>query len=803
MKLMKKFSKVVALIIMIVMLLPLNVSGTVICVSAESSTKISEQDIIKVSEAINMSTNSEVYDIGTNPYRIFDVTNPDFVNLFISSNITDAKIYSFSSSSSAELSSEYSKEHAFGSDLDVNVPIYNLSANIDTNFKTNISSSLETINDEYYEYYESYRQTRVITTDWRARDLSAYFSNIFISDYNNVNSLKTARAFLEKYGTHVFDKYYMGGSLIITNYIASEVNIAKEYESNNKSIGLGSQISSAVVANANYENVQIEGNNVSNEQTKSQMNMRARGGMNLNALTVNDLFTYKQEYFVGGGSGYVYSDWIKSVDSKQNEVVIDAEKPVAIWDLLNKSKYYDAVKNSYLQQAFDIMCYGHYSDLCNANGINSGIIGDVEYSANGTNVKFNITNQSIKLPSDVSVTINFGSTILNDEEVAANATLVLDNNYSYASISGNTLTIDSSAAGKIIGISVRIHDEDVYNLKIVVVDDNQSIYSNGYGTKDQPYLISTPEQWNNFINNQSSNKTYYQLANDIDLLGKHFGVGGSSVRESFSGELDGNGYTLSNFSVIAKSDWENIGVFGSNFGVIKNLTIKNAKCMNSGLISATNAEINAGVLVGYNEGKIENVKIIDSSIRVTGELNNNAKLNVGIICGVSYGNIDSVGVARCNIYAQSWKGQGVVSVGGIVGSVNVSRIENAYVNNTNINAYNQKSDSSTYQLGGIVGYVYSSDEIIAKVSYCVANDNKFNTTSGKFGYIAGESNANNSFGSCYYASTIEKSVNGKSMNGCSRMREMSLANIGDAEFNKYWTIDDSGNVILKKHAEVK
>ena len=69
--------------------------------------------------------------------------------------------------------------------------------------------------------------------------------------------------------------------------------------------------------------------------------------------------------------------------------------------------------------------------------------------------------------------------------------------------------------------------------------------------------------------------------------------------------------------------------------------------------------------------------------------------------------------------------------------------------------------------------------------------------------MAGHSVANNSCANCYYASTTEKSVNGKSMNGCVFMREMSLGNIGDAEVNKYWTTDSDGNVILKAHAEVR
>lgn len=803
MKNMSKFLRSTAIIvlsaIMSIMVVP---STSLAHADTTASTQLSEQDIVKMSEAINMSTDSEVYDIGTNPYRIFDVNNADFAKLFISSSVPDYKNYSFSASNRSDLSSEYSKERAFGSGLNVNVPIYNVSANIDTNFQTNISSSLQTVNDEYYEYFERYQQTRVITTDWLSRDLTPYFSSTFIADYNNINSLKSARAFLEKYGTHVFDKYYMGGSLIITNYIASEVNIAKEYESNNKSIGLGTQIANAVSANSNGSDMQIEGNNVSNEQTKSQMKMRARGGMNFNALTVNDLFTYKQEYFTGGGSGYVYVDWIKSFDSKQNEVVIDAENPVAVWDLLDKTSYFDATKDTYLQQAFEIMCYGNYSELCNENGINSDIIGEVEYKANNATVKFSITNQSIKLPSGVDVKFNFGNTVLNNENIK-DAKIAFDKNYEYATISGNTLNIASAAAGKSIAVFVKIHDENIYKLNIAVTD-NQSVYANGYGTKDQPYLVSTPEQWKSFMSySQNSVKTYYQLANDIDLQGKHFEVGGSSDRASFNGELDGNGHTLSNFSVVAKSEWQNIGLFGSNVGIIKNLTIENAKCMNSGIISATNAEINAGILVGENQGKIENIILKNSSVRITGELKNSAVLNLGVACGTTFGSIDSVGVSKCNVYAQSWKGEGVINVGGVAGTVKVSNMTRCYVNNSKINAYNQKSDSATYVLGGLVGYVHSTDDATSKINYCISSNNTFNTTSGKFGYVAGNSVANNSFANCYYASTTEKSVNGKSMNGCVFMREMSLGNIGDAEFNKYWTTDLDGNVILKAHAEVR
>lgn len=807
MKGMKKFSKILAIITMSVMLLPLNISGTAMGVSAESSTQLSEQDLVKVSNAINMSTDVDLDEIGKHNYQIFDRSNPEFANLFVSSNKRSEKIYSISASSREEFSSKYGETRAFGVGIEAAVPVYDVSARIDSYFDTSVKSQVKTVNEEYFEYYEYYKRTRTISTDWLSRDLSSYFSDTFIEAYNGIDSVKTAIGFLKKYGTHVFDTYVMGGSLIITNYVVSEKNIKQTYRENKKTLDLKSNVTKAISLNANAEADNIEANNVNDDSTKASMNQKSYGGKSTNSFTVQQLFTFIDSYLDGKNAGYVFSNWTRSLDDdnlKEIDTVIDAENPVAIWDLFDKSKYYDGVKDAYLKQAFDIMCYGNYADLCNKNGIDSKILGEIKYTVNNMQFSISATNGSIRLPKNVSAQFCIGESLLKNGGDAEYAEIVLDEAYSDVSLSNNLLYIGNNAEyDKTINLSVRLHGVDICNLKILV-EDTPSDYMGGYGTKDQPYLISNAEHWNSIMKyNQNTTKMYYQLANDIDLKGHNFEVGGSSDRASFIGELDGNGYTLSNFSIVAKSDWGNMGLFGSNSGVIKNLTIKNAKCMNSGLISATDVEINAGILVGDNEGKIENIKITDSSIRITGALNNNAKLNVGAICGVSFGDIDSVGAAKCNIYAQSWKGQGVVSVGGIAGSVKVSRITNAYVNNSNINAYNQKSDSATYQLGGIVGYVYSSEETIAKVSYCVANDNNFNTTSGKFGYIAGESSANNSFDSCYYASMIEKSVNSKSMNGCLYMREVTLSNIGDAEFNRYWTVDSNGNVILKKHAEVK
>jgi hypothetical protein len=124
---MKRQSKAIKFICSICLTLAMLVSvvpAMPVTAAEATTTEITSQDIIKMSEALNMSTDSEVYDIGTNPYRIFDVNNAGFASLFVSSKVTDFKNYSFSGNSRAAISSEYSRERAFGSGVDINVPIY-------------------------------------------------------------------------------------------------------------------------------------------------------------------------------------------------------------------------------------------------------------------------------------------------------------------------------------------------------------------------------------------------------------------------------------------------------------------------------------------------------------------------------------------------------------------------------------------------------------------------------------------------------------------------------------------------------
>lgn len=97
----------------------------------------------------------------------------------------------------------------------------------------------------------------------------------------------------------------------------------------------------------------------------------------------------------------------------------------------------------------------------------------------------------------------------------------------------------------------------------------------------------------------------YCLAADIDLEGAEWT--GSCA---FSGVLDGQGYSITNFTM--NGSGENIGFFTTNSGTIKNVTF-------SDLIFSVNKDssYHAGVITGTNTGTMENCKVSDVSLTYT------------------------------------------------------------------------------------------------------------------------------------------------------------------------------------------
>lgn len=130
-------------------------------------------------------------------------------------------------------------------------------------------------------------------------------------------------------------------------------------------------------------------------------------------------------------------------------------------------------------------------------------------------------------------------------------------------------------------------------------------YNSGSGTKEDPFVIFTPEQFAYFASQvnggNSYSGVYFKLASDINLNAYALNVIGGSPETPFAGVFDGNGFTISRINISSSGNY--VGLFGYCSGTIKNLGLA------SGTITANSTSDSSayvGALVGWLSGTIDN-----------------------------------------------------------------------------------------------------------------------------------------------------------------------------------------------------
>lgn len=208
----------------------------------------------------------------------------------------------------------------------------------------------------------------------------------------------------------------------------------------------------------------------------------------------------------------------------------------------------------------------------------------------------------------------------------------------------------------------------------------------------------------------------YCLTCDIDLEGAEWK--GSCA---FSGLLDGQGYSISNFTMTGSG--ENIGFFTTNSGTIKNVTF-------SDLVFSVNKDstYHAGVIAGTNTGSMENCKVSDVSLTYTlikSAVSYTVLSYVGGLTGTNNGTIKDCTFQGSmtgkvegydNYDAASWNPKSLyvyTRMGGIAGqNLKNQTITGASVDATLkitciANGYNSSAYcDSVAHIGGVVGYNY-------------------------------------------------------------------------------------------------
>jgi hypothetical protein len=161
-------------------------------------------------------------------------------------------------------------------------------------------------------------------------------------------------------------------------------------------------------------------------------------------------------------------------------------------------------------------------------------------------------------------------------------------------------------------------------------------YSGGSGTTDDPYQISTFDDWREFMASSADWDKHFVLTNDIDLLRFAITPVAPDMNASmpgfqgteFTGVLDGNGHIIRNVSITQPGN-DYVGLFGKigSGGLIKTLAVENANfqgrdyvgglvglnyygtiksCYAFASVCRVDSGVMVGVLAGGNSGVISN-----------------------------------------------------------------------------------------------------------------------------------------------------------------------------------------------------
>ena len=209
--------------------------------------------------------------------------------------------------------------------------------------------------------------------------------------------------------------------------------------------------------------------------------------------------------------------------------------------------------------------------------------------------------------------------------------------------------------------------------------------------------ISTVEELKAIAN---SNK-FYVLGSDIDLSTES----NWTPIEGFTGILSGGGHKIINLTIDSVND-QNLGLFGTLHGTVRDLTIENAQISSKGDIGI------AGILAGTNCGTVNNVIVSGSVVA-------NYYDNVGGIVGYN----KNGSISNCENQASV---TGNNSVGGIAGHLCING------NNKADNNVNNGKIQGKLHVGGVFGYLTSSTvKTDNNFTYAISKNTNNGTVNGR------------------------------------------------------------------------
>ena len=277
-----------------------------------------------------------------------------------------------------------------------------------------------------------------------------------------------------------------------------------------------------------------------------------------------------------------------------------------------------------------------------------------------------------------------------------------------------------------------------------------SAFAGGTGTAKNPYQIATGAQLAYLASSVNNGETYagknFVLTADIDLnkrpwtpIANAFSdalFGGSDYR-IFAGNLDGQGYTVSNVVIGSKSaplESDVFGLFGATEGKISNLHLNtvsiHGKAKNvSGYVIGL-----AGGLIGSASGSVENCHVTGLNMTMTTP---DSGFTAAYWIGGLVGALDTEQIDECSVSGKITEESGKGSIGGLIGEL--GKASKITYSRADV-ALNVKADYyGGADVGGFIGKGNgkSSTETVIQNCYATGNVTGGAYTGGFTGSISG------------------------------------------------------------------
>ena len=243
-----------------------------------------------------------------------------------------------------------------------------------------------------------------------------------------------------------------------------------------------------------------------------------------------------------------------------------------------------------------------------------------------------------------------------------------------------SLLVTMGLAASLVPVSVFADGTEVWDGSVA------ESFAGGKGTKDDPYQIATGSQLAYFAKRVNAEEygekyadTYFELTEDIDLGGKEWTPVGETVADLimggheyfvFSGNFDGNGYTIKNLTIGTETSpysGDVCGLFGATSGTIEDVVLENVSINYVGGNHSSGYGFHmGGALVGYSMGDIVNCTVIGLDMKAGSDGSYVALNSIGGLVGIQDGGTT---VSHSRVSGKIEESTKKGNVGGFVGTL--------------------------------------------------------------------------------------------------------------------------------------